>query len=209
MPARLPNNVRRVVFVGAICLLAAVSGAIGAYASHRFIDVPTSNPFHEEIDWMAEKGITTGFGDGTYRPGEAVTRQAMAAFLNRLDTGSPIELEPNNNMAAADVYPTEFGVVTGTLRVNDPDFWRFKHPGGGYLSVITYGLNCSDQNLSNIDLTLFDAAGTELQTESGFGNFCSGMFRQPLTEGDYYMRVSTTGTVPWYGLAIYVSEFET
>jgi hypothetical protein len=32
---------------------------------------------------MADAGISAGFGDGTYRPSEPVTRQAMSAFLNR------------------------------------------------------------------------------------------------------------------------------
>jgi hypothetical protein len=209
MRISVPQIVRRFAVVGGICVLGLASGAIGAYASHTFTDVPDTNPFHDEIDWLTQKGITTGFGDGTYRPGNPVTRQAMAAFLNRLDNGSPIELEPNNSIATADLYATQAGVVTGTLRVSNPDYWRFSHPGGGYVSALTYGLDCADQNKSNIDLTLFDAEGNELQTESGFGNFCSTLFRQPLTAGDYYMRVSTTGTVPWYGLLIEVSDQET
>jgi hypothetical protein len=207
MRLAMPHFARRVAVVGGICVLSLASGAIGAYASHTFTDVPDTNPFHDAISWMKEKGITTGFGDNTYHPAEAVTRQAMAAFMQRLDNGSPIELEPNNNIPSADFY--RGGIVNGTLLVNDADYWRFTHPGGGYVSAITYGLDCSDQNVSNIDLTLFDSNGTQLQTESSFGNFCSGLFRQPLAAGDYFMRVSTTGHVPWYGLLIEVSPFET
>jgi hypothetical protein len=54
-----------------------------ALANHQFSDVPTSNPFHDEIEAIANAGITGGFGDGTYRPADAVTRQAMAAFMER------------------------------------------------------------------------------------------------------------------------------
>lgn len=32
---------------------------------------------------MQEKKITTGYSDGTYRPNEPVSREAMAAFMNR------------------------------------------------------------------------------------------------------------------------------
>ena len=32
---------------------------------------------------MADQGITTGWPDGTFRPGEATSREAMAAFLYR------------------------------------------------------------------------------------------------------------------------------
>ena len=52
-------------------------------ASHQFPDVPDSNPFHDEISAIAEAGITAGFVDGGYHPGDPVTRQAMAAFIQR------------------------------------------------------------------------------------------------------------------------------
>lgn len=49
-----------------------------------FTDVPASHPFCGEIAWLADTGITTGWADGTFRPGQPVTREAMAAFLFRL-----------------------------------------------------------------------------------------------------------------------------
>jgi hypothetical protein len=52
-----------------------------------FTDVPLAHVFFAEIEWMADEGITTGFAGGTYRPSAAVTRQAMAAFMQRLDAG--------------------------------------------------------------------------------------------------------------------------
>ena len=48
-----------------------------------FTDVSATHPFFEEIEWMADKGITTGFDDGTYRPSIPVSRQAMSAFMQR------------------------------------------------------------------------------------------------------------------------------
>ncbi|MCC5952399.1 MAG: S-layer homology domain-containing protein [Acidimicrobiia bacterium] len=57
-------------------------------AADDFPDVGTSHPFAESIGWMSTEGISTGFGDGTFRPGAPVTRQAMAAFMFRLD-GQP------------------------------------------------------------------------------------------------------------------------
>jgi len=51
----------------------------------EFPDVPEAHPFFEEICWMVDAGVTTGFQDGTFKPGGNVTRQAMAAFLHRLD----------------------------------------------------------------------------------------------------------------------------
>jgi FG-GAP repeat/S-layer homology domain len=70
------------------------SGA--AYAFHDadclvppFTDVPVDHPFCAEIKWMKVMGISTGFGDGTYRPSIAVTRQAMSAFMARLAKANP------------------------------------------------------------------------------------------------------------------------
>lgn len=48
-----------------------------------FSDVAADNPFREAIRWAAADRITTGYRDGTFRPGLRVNRQAMAAFLHR------------------------------------------------------------------------------------------------------------------------------
>ncbi len=52
--------------------------------SQGFADVPPTNSFHADIDAIAAAGVTTGCGDGNYCPEEFVTREQMAAFMNRL-----------------------------------------------------------------------------------------------------------------------------
>lgn len=52
-------------------------------ATAPFPDVTTANPFCGHIDWLVDEGIATGFADGTFKPTQAVSRQAMAAFLVR------------------------------------------------------------------------------------------------------------------------------
>ena len=49
----------------------------------RFSDVTSDTPHAKEIWWLASTGITTGFGDGTFRGMNTVARQDMAAFLRR------------------------------------------------------------------------------------------------------------------------------
>ncbi|WP_449283287.1 FG-GAP-like repeat-containing protein [Leucobacter sp.] len=55
-----------------------------------FADVPTSHKFYREIAWMHETGLSTGIkqrsGKPKYAPKDAVSREAMAAFLYRLET---------------------------------------------------------------------------------------------------------------------------
>lgn len=64
-----------------------------AAADNHGITFPPSStsPFEAEIQWMLDEGISTGYADGRYHPGRAVTRQAMAAFIYRLahDGGEP------------------------------------------------------------------------------------------------------------------------
>lgn len=54
-------------------------------ANPPFRDVPRGATFYEEIAWLADEGVTTGYSDGTFRPRNAISREAMAAFLYRLD----------------------------------------------------------------------------------------------------------------------------
>src|SRR5690606_2819720 len=46
-----------------------------------YADVTEDHPFHDEILWATDEGITGGYSDGTFRPTNAVSRQAAAAFL--------------------------------------------------------------------------------------------------------------------------------
>jgi hypothetical protein len=55
-----------------------------------FVDVPPSHPFFVEIAWLTDNGVADGFIDGTYRPSTAVSRQAMAAFMQRVADGNLI-----------------------------------------------------------------------------------------------------------------------
>lgn len=51
-----------------------------------FRDVTTKSAFYAEIAWTNRMGISKGWTDGTYRPLEWISREAMAAFIHRLDT---------------------------------------------------------------------------------------------------------------------------
>lgn len=62
-------------------------GRLVAELSPIFPDVPASHPFATEIAWLLDQGITAGYEDGTFGPGRAVSRQAMAAFLHRASEG--------------------------------------------------------------------------------------------------------------------------
>jgi hypothetical protein len=57
---------------------------IGAYEVQvEFRDVTGNHPFNREVTWAQQENIVNGYPDHTYRPGVAVSRGAMAAFLHR------------------------------------------------------------------------------------------------------------------------------
>jgi streptogramin lyase len=69
-----------------------------------FSDVSFQHPFYDEIDWMAGEEITTGYEDGTYKPGAPVSRAAMSAFMYRLAQEPPFAppLDPSFDDVPAD-----------------------------------------------------------------------------------------------------------
>lgn len=104
----------------------------GPFPDPGFADVSVTHPFYTTISWLATTGITTGYGDNTFRPGADITRQAMAAFMFRY-RGSPSGSFPNPGFSdvstslafyeevawAADVGVVN-GYVDGTFRPSAP-----------------------------------------------------------------------------------------
>lgn len=80
--------------IGALLVVAAP-----AAAQEPFADVDPDAYYADSVGWMISEGLTTGSGEGLYRPDDAVTRGETAVFLWRL-MGEP----------AAPVHP--FGDVT-------------------------------------------------------------------------------------------------
>lgn len=93
-----------------------------AHATTWFRDVPPQHSFFNEINWLAARGITTGHGDGTFRPGSRVTRAQMASFLYRragspsvtLPSRSPFpDVSPNSDHYRAIIWLRNRGITTG------------------------------------------------------------------------------------------------
>ena len=49
-----------------------------------FTDVDDTSPFCPNVEWLRNRGITLGCAANLYCPTDAVSRLAMAAFMNRL-----------------------------------------------------------------------------------------------------------------------------
>ena len=98
----------------------AGEGWVPVEGAQSFSDVGTDHPFYVAIEWMAETGLSTGYEDGTFRPGAEVSRQAMASFLHRL-VGEPVASEPasftdvpaGHPFAGAIAWLEEVGITEG------------------------------------------------------------------------------------------------
>ena len=99
-------------------------------AVQTFADVPPGSPFYTAVEWMADRGISTGTvqpsGKPLFKPSDPVSRQAMALFLARykhIDVSTAPATQsfadvPTNlpNFAAAIGWMKSTGISTGTAQ---------------------------------------------------------------------------------------------
>lgn len=123
-----------VVFLSGVVLSAAVAGGVVWAANPQsFTDVPPSHPFYDEIEDVAGACVAGGYEDGTYRPGSAVTRQAMAAFLSRSmsRTRAGTKVGPDYPTIGSAVAATDSPLVdVASVSVTVPDL-----PGNCFVPV--------------------------------------------------------------------------
>lgn len=121
---RLGSTRRRTVASLLLVLLLTLSATAGVYAIDRFSDVPTAHFAHDDINAIADAGITAGCGGTNYCPESAVTRGQMAAFLHRslgragrthVQTAT---LGSTANVAVASVSVTVPGAAGSTVPTN-------------------------------------------------------------------------------------------
>ena len=62
-------------------ILYAMAGEPAVTGESPFTDVPAGCWYTDAVVWAAQNGIVCGFGDGTFRPNEAVTRAQAAVML--------------------------------------------------------------------------------------------------------------------------------
>ena len=93
-------------------------------------DVKPTDPYHKEITWLADTGISTGWDDGTFRPWEPINRDAMAAFLYRF-AGSPrhvpfgqrfVDVPPSMPFHTEIDWLATTGITTGWPTANGNEF---------------------------------------------------------------------------------------
>jgi murein DD-endopeptidase MepM/ murein hydrolase activator NlpD len=160
-----------------------------------FPDVPPEHTHAGAIEWVADTEITTGFPDGTYRPGHSVERGQMASFLVR---GVADLSESQNGSGFPDVPddhthgPTIGGLAEAEVADGYPD--GTYRPGAAVNRGQMAAYIARSLGLEPGDITGFDdvpdghpqagwiAAVADAEIASGFGD---GSYRPgaPVTRG--------------------------
>ena len=61
---------------------------VNVYSQGQFTDVPAGQWYTDAVNWAVERGIISGYGNGTFGPNDPVTREQLATILYRY-AGSP------------------------------------------------------------------------------------------------------------------------
>lgn len=77
-------HVRRLLSICAVAFAALAAQPAAAQNCAGFTDVQAASLFCPSVEWMKNRGITTGCGGTDYCPNAAVDRLAMSAFMKRL-----------------------------------------------------------------------------------------------------------------------------
>lgn len=92
---RIPRRWIRIALI--VAVTTAVVAPLTAVATHSFDDVPGSNTFHDDIDWLKDAGVTLGCNppaNDRYCPDDVVTRAQMSAFMRRLAENQVVDPIP-------------------------------------------------------------------------------------------------------------------
>jgi hypothetical protein len=134
------KSTRATLVALALATLFAVPGLV--MASHTgFSDVSTSNPFHDDIAWLSQTGITRGCTTTQFCPNDNVTRGQMAAFLHRFSGMGGGATDPAlaaANLATAAYQDVEEAVADGyvsTLGPGEGSLGCFEDPTKGGMGV--------------------------------------------------------------------------
>jgi hypothetical protein len=127
----------------AVFIIKAKYGDDFTYSSTPyFTDVPSGHWAFKYIQKMYEDEITTGYSDGTYRPGGNVTRGQMAAFIIR---GLYGETFPYNTTPYFSDVPPSHGAFKYIQKVTEE----------GIASGYSDGTYRPSQNVSRAQMAVF------------------------------------------------------
>jgi hypothetical protein len=184
---------RNKVLVGVTAVLLAIPAI--SIAADRFTDVPSSHTFHDDISWLADRGITRGCNppaNDEYCPDDSVTRGQMAAFMRRFANTSQPRLVggegaggtlSENNWATLVSMTVDVPADGGALLLNGSTILSISDDddlGGGGLLQVTLDQECTDTS---------DGAFAIWETISIGGDSPTAVGSFPVSQGSHVVRL--------------------
>lgn len=129
-------TMKKIISIIVSCVLVMTAGVVSSFAAEaqdtsgtsateRFNDVE-GTPYETAVEYLVEKGVFDGFGDGTFRPEGVITRAQVCAAVARMMGASEEELKEAAEAASvfSDVteddwaapyigYCVEKGIISG------------------------------------------------------------------------------------------------
>ena len=93
-------NSKRLFNLCAAVFLTLSFRILPASAAETFSDIPADSLYYESVDYLAERGITSGTGGGCFSPGRPITVREWAVFLSRAFGGRPLSGELSDDPTA-------------------------------------------------------------------------------------------------------------
>lgn len=123
------DMVSRQAFVTVLWRMSGEPG--GPFPPEPFTDIEPSNQFYTAISWAYSSGVIGGYADGTFRPTNAISRQAFGAMLHDLSgigeyySKMSYSDVPDSHVFAEDIWwwtasGQARGYPDGTFRPTDP-----------------------------------------------------------------------------------------
>ena len=109
--------VTRGAFVTILGRLTGIDTA--AYAQVPFTDVQGEDWYGPYVAWAAETGITLGFEDGSFRPGDNISREQLAVMLQRYIGAFGLELTLEEKAAFSDEETVSDWALTAVNTLRD------------------------------------------------------------------------------------------
>ncbi|MFL8939033.1 S-layer homology domain-containing protein [Rossellomorea oryzaecorticis] len=118
-------------FIKTIVITAALLLFLTPFAQAAALkDIQEGQSFYKEISYLLNEGIISGYIDGTFKPGEKVTRAAAAAMIGRSLGFEGVQRESSFNDVAKESFASGYieeavekniikGYTDGTFRPND------------------------------------------------------------------------------------------
>lgn len=95
------NTYLKKLFSILMTLLLAVLLTVPAFAASVFSDVPTDSPWYESVEYITQRGITVGTGEGRYSPDAPITNRQWAVMLCRAFERTDVLAEETGEFGAA------------------------------------------------------------------------------------------------------------